>query len=118
MRIDRQGFIRHTGNPFACVRTARIGGSPGLRDVEAQEASGCCKPLNTLPQGENGVLVHCQTSERSGILALRQVTPQIEAAARHEPGPDAKGRQPACHFVSGPRKPLAQFLHVLAVCHP
>ena len=88
---------------IACRRTARVRSSPIWATLKRRKEAADCETLNTLPGARTTFSSTASASERGGILALRQAAPEIEAAARHEPGRDAKRRRAARPpFVSAP----------------
>ncbi len=64
-----------------------------LRHVEAHELGRRLRKAEDVAGGEHEVLVQRRAGKVGGIETVRQAAPEIEAAAWHEPWPDAERRQ-------------------------
>jgi hypothetical protein len=55
-----------------------------LRDVEPKKRSSRLRDAEHIARGKNNVLFNGHARKRSGILTLRQATPEVEAPTRHD----------------------------------
>ena len=77
--------------PFECREDPRIA---KLRDVEAQERACGLRDAEHVSRREDDVLLQAAPRDGGGIPALGQPAPQVEAAARLQPGGDAERAEP------------------------